>query len=182
MPKFNEPLAQAEYDALIASGMDSGDAHESVELRRLRGEFVPTMSDAERWEWRCRVGFGGDSDDKRRIARLRGVQQMAENDPDKFDQYKRQANAAGVSISGKSYESGLAAYPGDPDAWVKDNSDIKALAKQKGCFTSTDDGLLKISVPLDPTKQTNRQLLARARNTKPVVRKRRNIERQIASK
>lgn len=177
MPRFEESEAQREYDAQIASGIDAGEAHENVERRRLNGEFI-----AHHLRTRPRLFAIVGSDDQKRIARIRGVQQMAEHDPDKYDQYLRQAKAAGVSIAGKSYESGLAAYPGDPDAWVKDDHDIKALAKQKGYGTSKDDGLLKISVPIDPTKQTNKQLLERPRNTKPVSFRRKNKEREIANK
>lgn len=172
MQRFVEPAAQAEYEALVANGMSHDEAHGEVELRRIRGEFTPR-------EWRTKPRIFGivGSDDQKRIARLAHVKDMAENDPDKFDKYKRQADAAGVSIAGKSYVSGLAAYPGDPDAWVKDDSDIKAIARQKGFVTSKDDGLLKVTVPIDRSKQSNRQLLEKPRNTKPVVKHRRQIER-----
>jgi len=177
MPKFEEPQAQREYEAQIASGIDAGEAHENVERRRLNGEFI-----AAHLRTKPRIFSIVGSDDQKRIARLRGVQDMAERDPDKYDQYLRQAKMAGVSIAGKSYESGLAAYPGDPDAWVKDDHDIKQLAKQKGCFTSKEDGLLKISVPLDPREKATKQMLARKRNTKPVSVRRKNKEREIANK
>lgn len=172
MQRFVEPAAQAEYEALVASGMSQDEAHGEIELRRIRGEFTP-----KEWQTKPRIFSIVGSDDQKRIARLAHVKDMAENDPDKFDKYKRQADAAGISIAGKSYVSGLAAYPGDPDAWVKDDSDIKALARQKGFMTSKDDGLLKVTVPMDRSKQSNRQLLEKPRNTKPTVKKRRQIER-----
>ena len=172
MPQFTEQAAQAEYDMLIESGMDSGDAHENVERRRLNGEFIPK-------EERTRPRIFGiiGSDDQKRIARLAHVKDMAENDPDKFDKYKRQADAAGVSITGKDYISGLAAYPGDPDAWVKDDSDIKTIAKKKGFHVGKDDGMVKVTVPIDQRIQSNRQLLEKPRYTKPTVKHRRPIER-----
>jgi hypothetical protein len=42
------------------------------------------------------------------------------------------ANRHGVSTTGKFYASQLAAYPGDPRAWVSDVSDAKQVAKERG--------------------------------------------------
>lgn len=40
------------------------------------------------------------------------------------EQFKAQAVAAGVSPKGKVYQSGLAQFPGDPQAWVSDRADV----------------------------------------------------------
>ena len=44
---------------------------------------------------------------------------------------REQAEAAGVSTTGKKYLRGLADYPGDPTAWVGGQSDVLAVAKAK---------------------------------------------------
>ena len=44
---------------------------------------------------------------------------------------KEQAEAAGVSTSGKWYCSGLASFPGDPTAWVGDRGDVLRIAREK---------------------------------------------------
>lgn len=172
--RFPEPEAQKEYERLNAY-MSADEAHEIVERHRLAGWYIPKH---QRLGPMLPAIVG--SDDQKRIARKRAMQQMSDEDPDKFDQYKRQADLAGVDITGKSYNSGLAAYPGDPDAWIKDDNDTKAIAKLKGFKTSKEDGLLKLTVPMDMTQQSNRQLLAKPRLTKPTVVQRRNKERERA--
>lgn len=169
--RFAEPLAQEAFERLVSEGMSKELAYEEVELRRMSGAYTPV-------ELRSRPGIFSivGSDDQKRIARLAAVKQMAETDPDKFDQYKRQAAAAGVDITGKGYNSGIAAYPGDPDAWVKDDSDIKAIARKKGFATTKEDGLLKVLVPLKQSEKSHRQLLRKPRNFKPVVKNRRNVK------
>lgn len=54
--------------------------------------------------------------------------------------YRKKANAAGVSTVGKRYLSGLAAYPGDPRAWVSTRDEIKKLMKERNW---TCDGTVK---------------------------------------
>ena len=44
---------------------------------------------------------------------------------------RQQAEAAGVNISGTWYCKGLASYPGDPTAWVRDRSDVLRIAREK---------------------------------------------------
>ena len=43
----------------------------------------------------------------------------------------QQAEAAGVSTTGKWYCSGLASFPGDPTAWVGDRGDVLRIAREK---------------------------------------------------
>lgn len=177
MIRFPEPAAQADYESLLASGMDKGDAHERVERDRLMGAYIPKDQ-----RLKPKPFYIVGSDDQKRIARLAHVKDMAENDPDKYDQYVRQAKAAGVSIAGKGYSSGIAAYPGDPDAWYKDDSDLAAKAKLKGGHVGKEDGLMKIQMPMDPSKKSHRQMLDKPRIHKPTVKHRRNIERKIRNK
>ncbi len=164
---FKFPKAQAAYEKFIAEGMDEGDAHQEVELNILAGMYTPT----ELYTPRHLPAIVGSSD-KVRAARTRGLQEMSQNDPDKFDQYKRQAQAAGVDISGKTYCSGIAAYPGDPDGWVKDDNDIKTIAKMKGIEVSKEDGLLKLTIPTKAGVSPSEDMLARKRITKATRKKR----------
>lgn len=167
MPKFSEPLAQAEYERLLASGMDESLAHEQVEVARLAGLYTPPEQ-----RTRPRLFAIVGSDDQKRIARKRGIAEMAQNDPDKFDKYQRNARAAGVDITGKSYCSGLAAYPGDPDGWVVDDTDIKKKAEHKGIIVSKEDGLIKLTNPIPAGVSPAEAMMKRKRIAKPVYKKR----------
>jgi len=48
------------------------------------------------------------------------------------DYYKREAVRAGVDTTGKTYLSGLARYPGDPQAWVSDTGDVRRVCEGRG--------------------------------------------------
>lgn len=48
------------------------------------------------------------------------------------DYYREQALAAGVNPTGKVYLGALAAYPGDPRAWVSDRGDVKRVCEEQG--------------------------------------------------
>jgi hypothetical protein len=167
---FKYPMAQAEYERLLSTGVSEGDAHQEVELNLLAGMYIPRELQIPT---RPRMFAIVGSSDKARIARKRGIQEMAENDPDKFDQYSRQARAAGVDITGKSYCSGLAAYPGDPDGWAVDDTDIKHKAELKGMIVGKEDGLLKLTNPIPAGMSPSESMLKRKRISKPVMKKRR---------
>ena len=47
------------------------------------------------------------------------------------DHFEAMAKQAGVTTRGKQYMSGLARYPGDPQAWVSDRNDIVRVAKKR---------------------------------------------------
>lgn len=50
-----------------------------------------------------------------------------------LDEYRhRMANAQGVDTTGKRYLAGLAAFPGDPEAWVSGTSDVKRVCEKRG--------------------------------------------------
>lgn len=55
-----------------------------------------------------------------------------EDEPWAGDMYRKEAKAAGVSITGKVYKSSLADYPGDPTAWVSDRADVRRVCEEKG--------------------------------------------------
>lgn len=48
------------------------------------------------------------------------------------DEYAKQAKQAGVDVKGKVYLSGLARYPGDPEAWVCDRADVRRVIESRG--------------------------------------------------
>jgi hypothetical protein len=60
------------------------------------------------------------------------------------DYYRRAAEAAGVSTTGKYYSAALAEYPGDPEAWVADRHDVLAVARRKGLKV---EGLVEYTPP-----------------------------------
>jgi hypothetical protein len=155
--RFSEPLAQAEYERLVAEGSEAGDAYFDVETRRLAGHFLPKGEP-------FRIPGVLGSSDKKRIARKRSMQQLHDNDPDHYDQLVRTAKSAGVDTTGKMYDDGLAAYLGDPDAWVKDDSDVTEIAKLKGHGVVKDgrDKKVLVGVKMDGTKFSD-QLAAKPR-------------------
>jgi uncharacterized protein YbjT (DUF2867 family) len=48
------------------------------------------------------------------------------------DHYASEARRQGVNITGKVYLSGLAAYPGDPKAWVAGKGDVERVLDERG--------------------------------------------------
>jgi len=54
------------------------------------------------------------------------------------DRYKKVADEAGVDITGKLYLSQLAAYPGDPRAWVSGRGDVQRVCEERGWGCSGD--------------------------------------------
>lgn len=141
MARFSEPRAQAEYERLLAAGTAEGDAYFDVETRRLRGDF---LSAGQPFKVPGCLG----SSDKKRIARKRSMQRLADNDPDHYDQLVRTAKAAGVDTTGKMYDDGLAAYLGDPDAWVRDDTEARDIARAKGNVVVKDGRRQKVVVPV----------------------------------
>jgi hypothetical protein len=55
-----------------------------------------------------------------------------ESCPQRGDWLREQAEAAGVSTTGKYHCSGLARFPGDPKAWVNDRADVLRVARENG--------------------------------------------------
>lgn len=54
------------------------------------------------------------------------------------DLYRREALAAGVDPKGKVYLSSLAAFPGDPQAWVSGRGDVQRVCEERGWSCSGD--------------------------------------------
>ena len=55
--------------------------------------------------------------------------------------YKHIAKQTGTDITGKVYLSGLAAYPGDPRAWVSGRGDVQKVCEERGWDC---DGAVKV--------------------------------------
>lgn len=55
-----------------------------------------------------------------------------ETTPHLGDAYAAEARAAGVNVNGKVYLSSLAAFPGDPRAWVSDRGDVQRVCEERG--------------------------------------------------
>lgn len=62
---------------------------------------------------------------------LEGQHRQFENTPHFGDYYKRQAESQGQDVTGKVYLSGLAAYPGDPRAWVSGRGDVLKVCQER---------------------------------------------------
>ncbi len=48
------------------------------------------------------------------------------------DRYLAVATAAGVNVKGAVYKSGLARFPGDPEAWVRGRGDVQKVVEARG--------------------------------------------------
>ncbi len=46
--------------------------------------------------------------------------------------YRETAESMGASVTGKKYVSGLAAFPGDPEAWVDSRGDVERVLAKRG--------------------------------------------------
>ena len=71
-----------------------------------------------------------------------------ENCPALGDYYRRIAETAGVSTTGRYYCHGLGRYPGDPRAWVADTSDVLAIARDRNL--SIDGIVTHRGEPVEP--------------------------------
>ena len=58
--------------------------------------------------------------------------------------YLEEAKKAGIDVSGKQYYSELAAYPGDPRAWVDSQGEMRRVIEERGW---SSDGDLKVKGP-----------------------------------
>jgi hypothetical protein len=68
--------------------------------------------------------------------------------PEQGDFYAQEAKRQGVDITGAVYLSGLAAYPGDPRAWVRGRGDAKKVCEERGWGCEGD-----VHVPLTKVEQ-----------------------------
>jgi hypothetical protein len=59
-----------------------------------------------------------------------GGQQFADN-PELGERMAAPARAAGVNITGATYLSGLAEFPGDPRAWIRGKGDVEKLCTER---------------------------------------------------
>jgi hypothetical protein len=63
--------------------------------------------------------------------------------------YAEDAKAAGVNTKGKVYLSSLAAFPGDPKAWVSGRDDAKRVIEERGwgCHGSINVKMREVAQP-----------------------------------
>lgn len=66
-----------------------------------------------------------------------------EDTPSVGDFYKNEAKEAGVDCKGKVYLSGLAAFPGDPKAWVSGRGDAQRVLEERGWAS---EGAVKVKM------------------------------------
>lgn len=87
-----------------------------------------------------------------------------EKSPAVGDFYKRVAEQAGQDITGKTYVSGLARYPGDPEAWVSSRGDVRRVCEQRGwgCTGAVEVPVSKIAETGGPYRVADDLVEARA--------------------
>lgn len=105
-----DPVIQVAYEVLV----EGGQSHSFAEMVAFA---EPPRSKTTREFWMGRWNF-------------------ADSDPEMYTKYKKQAEAAGVSTTGKFYLHSLADFPGDPRAWVSDETDAKALCEERNLSCS----------------------------------------------
>lgn len=111
------PAVQAFYEKMIAEGQ----SHNMAEMLALQA--APQIG-------------GTDS----QFMKGRFHKDQFEKDPKAGEFYRAKAKAAGVSTKGKWYQHNLAAYPGDPEAWVSGTGDVKRICEKRNIEC---DGLVK---------------------------------------
>lgn len=104
----NDPAIQAEYEAM----RDEGTCHNLAAIfATRRGPAI--VSDREFLHGHCNGS-------------------QFEKTPHVGDFYRKEAKRAGVDTAGKVYLEGLAAFAGDPEAWVGGRSDVKRVVEKRG--------------------------------------------------
>ncbi len=103
-----EPAIQAHYELCLSQGT-------SPALAEMFALGQPPMSNTDR-EFLAGHTNGSQFEDQPAVG----------------DLYRSQALAAGVDPKGKIYLGGLAAYPGDPVAWVNNRGDVQRVCEERG--------------------------------------------------
>lgn len=117
--KWPEPDVLVKRGDLVVKGdtEDGVDWPSTVHMVR-RNRDTPPLTE-------CRVYVKGD------VSLFRGSSEGDRFGPGLRPFYEAEAKRHGVSTSGKVYHSAIAAYPGDPRAWVSDSGDIQAVLKER---------------------------------------------------
>lgn len=66
------------------------------------------------------------------------------------DHYKAIAESEGQCVKGKIYLNGLAAYPGDPRAWVTGRGDVQKVCEERGWDC---EGMVDVKARRQPEKE-----------------------------
>ncbi len=110
LPRISRvPAIQALYAAMRQDGMQ----HALAEMLALQ---QPPMSNTDREFLEGRGGCYDQFDGNEYIG----------------DYYAGMAKQAGVDTTGKVYQGSIAAYPGDPRAWVTGRGDVQKLLEERG--------------------------------------------------
>jgi hypothetical protein len=104
----DDPVIQADYEAMRRAG----EPHKAAEMFALH-QTPALMTDA--------VFLEGHHSGNQFV-----------RTPEMGEYYKRTAEAEGQTTEGKVYLHGLAAYPGDPKAWVTGRGDAERVLKERG--------------------------------------------------
>lgn len=103
-PTISErPAVQAAFEEMLRHGV-------SPRLAEMLALQSPPMSNTDREFWEGRW----------------------EQDTPLVRRYRREAERRGVSTNGTLYDPGLAAFPGDPEAFVGGRDDVRRLAEKRG--------------------------------------------------
>ena len=102
------PEVQARYEEMRRNG----ESHAMAEMLATRS-FPGLRTDSEFNKGRCNGN-------------------QFEETPWLGDYYRARAEEAGVSVTGKYYQSTLARFPGDPEAWVGGRGDVEKICLQRG--------------------------------------------------
>lgn len=70
------------------------------------------------------------------------AQPVDQDYPGVAEEYRRVAKAGGVNPVGKTYMPALAAFPGDPRAWISGKGDIERVCTERGWSC---DGAVKVT-------------------------------------
>lgn len=103
-----DPRVQLRYEEMVASGQ----SHNMAEMLACRA-FPGLRTDAEFLKGKCN---GNEFEDQPGLGNF----------------YAAEAARHGVNHVGKTYVSGLARYPGDPEAWISGRGDAERICRERG--------------------------------------------------
>jgi hypothetical protein len=111
----------------------------------LQGKWIslspPANSDSQRFNEMVESGIPPQANTDREFLEGHCNGSQFQKRPQDGEAYKKVADQAGVSITGKVYKSSLARYPGDPEAWVSGRGDVQRICEARGLGC---DGSVKV--------------------------------------
>ena len=110
--QYEEVSSDREIQARYVRMRESGESHNMAEMLACRA-FPNLRTDVAFW-----------------MGRVNGNQ--FEDTPGLGNTYRQVAESRGQSTTGKYYQSGLARFPGDPEAWVTGRGDVERVLRSRG--------------------------------------------------